>query len=67
MVDTRGELGDGLVSGLGFDVVLGGELKDLCRWDDLRRGRLQIASLHGGRRLGDAASRPLRGCILARD
>lgn len=30
-----------LASGLGFDVVLGGELEDLCRWVDLRRGRLQ--------------------------
>jgi hypothetical protein len=33
--------GQRLACGLGFDVVLGSALKDLRRWGDLRRGRLQ--------------------------
>lgn len=52
-----------LASGLGFDVVLGGELEDLRRWGDLRLGRLQNRipprRPQGGRRLAGAKILPL--------
>jgi len=56
-----------LASGLGFDVVIGGELKDLYRWGDLRLGRLQDPIPPGRRKGGKCLVEASPGRILNGD